>query len=213
MPSDHQGLHRATVATLATCLSPSERFQIFKLAAPIFIMMISKVAFYSLLAYFATSMGTQTIAVVEGDPLSQAAQSFIYGGKRSLSKARMLLKSLVIIGASCGLILGAAGTIVPWLCPQIFSRAPQVRRCTKFYFHISLLCLTTSTHSLEGTLLAGHDLRFISFSMSTMFSLGALLLMFLSNSGYGLPGCWWTLALVQRSRFTAWVWYLKLGYL
>ncbi|KAI3506329.1 hypothetical protein L1887_28686 [Cichorium endivia] len=118
----------ATVATLATCLSPSELFQIFKLAAPVFIMMISKVAFYSLLAYFATSMGTQTVAV---------------------HQARMLLKSLVIIGSSCGLILGAAGTIVPWLCPQIFSPAPQ----------------------------AGHDLRFISFSMSTMFSLGALLLM------------------------------------
>ncbi|KAI3698806.1 hypothetical protein L2E82_42643 [Cichorium intybus] len=200
--------------------SPSELLQIFKLAAPVFIMMMSKVAFYSLLVYFATSMGTQTVAAhqvlvqvycmfaVGGEPLSQTAQSFmpelIYGAKRSLSKARMLLKSLVIIGASCGLILGAAGTIVPWLCPQIFSPDPHViKEMHKVLLpYFIALSVTTSTHSLEGTLLAGRDLRFISFSMSTIFSLGALLLMFLSSSGYGLPGCWWTLALFQWSRFT-----------
>ncbi|XP_023755878.1 protein DETOXIFICATION 46, chloroplastic [Lactuca sativa] len=200
--------------------SPTELLQIFKLAAPVFIMMMSKVAFYSLLVYFATSMGTQTVAAhqvlvqvycmfaVGGEPLSQTAQSFmpelIYGAKRSLSKARMLLKSLVIIGASCGLILGAAGTIVPWLFPQIFSPDPHViKEMHKVLLpYFIALSVTTSTHSLEGTLLAGRDLRFISFSMSTIFCLGALLLMFLSNSGYGLPGCWWTLALFQWSRFT-----------
>lgn len=200
--------------------SPAELLQIFKLAAPVFIMMMSKVAFYSLLVYFATSMGTQTVAAhqvlvqvycmfaVGGEPLSQTAQSFmpelIYGAKRSLSKARMLLKSLVIIGASCGLILGSAGTLVPWLCPQIFSPDPHVikemHKVLVPYF--IALSVTTSTHSLEGTLLAGRDLRFISISMSTIFCLGALLLMFLSKSGYGLPGCWWTLALFQWSRFT-----------
>ncbi|CAI9275646.1 unnamed protein product [Lactuca saligna] len=200
--------------------SPTELLQIFKLAAPVFIMMMSKVAFYSLLVYFATSMGTQTVAAhqvlvqvycmfaVGGEPLSQTAQSFmpelIYGAKRSLSKARMLLKSLVIIGSSCGLILGAAGTIVPWLFPQIFSPDPHViKEMHKVLLpYFIALSVTTSTHSLEGTLLAGRDLRFISFSMSTIFCVGALLLMFLSNSGYGLPGCWWTLALFQWSRFS-----------
>lgn len=166
--------------------SPTELLQIFKLAAPVFIMMMSKVAFYSLLVYFATSMGTQTVAAhqvlvqvycmfaVGGEPLSQTAQSFmpelIYGAKRSLSKARMLLKSLVIIGASCGLILGAAGTIVPWLFPQIFSPDPHViKEMHKVLLpYFIALSVTTSTHSLEGTLLAGRDLRFISFSMSTI---------------------------------------------
>lgn len=200
--------------------SAKELLLIFKLAAPVFIMMMSKVAFYSLLVYFATSIGTQTVAAhqvllqlycmfaVGGEPLSQTAQSFmpelIYGAKRSLSKARMLLKSLLTIGASCGLILGAAGTIVPWLFPKVFSPDPQViKEMHKVLIpYFIALSVTTSTHSLEGTLLAGRDLRFISISMSVIFTVGALLLMFFSNLGYGLPGCWWTLALFQWSRFT-----------
>ncbi|GJZ82648.1 protein DETOXIFICATION 46, chloroplastic [Tanacetum coccineum] len=173
----------------------SELLLIFKLAAPVFIMMMSKVAFYSLLVYFATSMGTQTAAAhqvlvqiycmftVWGEPLSQTAQSFmpelIYGTKRSLSKARMLLKSLVIIGASCGLILGSVGTIIPWLLPQVFTPDPQVikQMHTVLLPYFIALSVTASTHSLEGSLLAGRDLRFISISMSTIFSLGGLLLM------------------------------------
>ncbi|KVH95987.1 Multi antimicrobial extrusion protein [Cynara cardunculus var. scolymus] len=117
-----------------------------------------RVAFYSLLVYFATSMGTQTVAA---------------------HQARMLLKSLVIIGVSCGLILGAAGTIVPWLFPQFFSPDPQViKEMHKVLLpYFIALSVTTSTHSLEGTLLAGRDLRFISLSMSTIFAFGALLLM------------------------------------
>ncbi|CAH1435833.1 unnamed protein product [Lactuca virosa] len=122
--------------------SPTELFQIFKLIAAVFIMMMSKVEFCSLLVYFATSMGTQTVVehqvlvqvycmfAVGAEHLSQTAQSFmpklIYGAKRSLSKERMMLKLLVIIGASCGLILGATGTIVPWLFSQIFSPDPHV---------------------------------------------------------------------------------------
>ncbi|XP_076905758.1 protein DETOXIFICATION 46, chloroplastic-like [Bidens hawaiensis] len=198
----------------------NELLQIFQLAAPVFMMMMSKVAFYSLLIYFATSMGTHTVAAhqvlvqvytmftVFGEPLSQTAQSFmpelIYGAKRSLSKARTLLKSLVIIGASCGLILGVVGTIIPWLFPKVFSPDPlvikEMHKVLLPYF--IALSVTASTHSLEGTLLAGRDLRFVSISMTTIFTFGGLLLMLFSNLGYGLPGCWWTLALFQWSRFT-----------
>lgn len=42
------------------------------------------------------------------------------------TQARTLLKSMVIIGSLCGLILGAAGTIVPWLFPKVFSPDPLV---------------------------------------------------------------------------------------
>lgn len=41
-------------------------------------------------------------------------------------QARTLLKSLVIIGALSGLILGSIGTSVPWLFPKIFSPDPEV---------------------------------------------------------------------------------------
>ncbi|KAM0034500.1 putative multi antimicrobial extrusion protein [Helianthus debilis subsp. tardiflorus] len=193
----------------------NELLQIFKLAAPVFMMMMSKVAFYSLLIYFATSMGTQTIAAhqdliqiyslftVWGEPLSQTAQSFmpelIYGAKRSLSMERMLLKSLVIIGASCDLIPGVAGTIVPWLSPKVFSLDTHAikKMHTVLLPYFIALFVTSSTHSLEGTLLAGRDLRFINVSMTTVFTLGGVLLLLFSNLGFGLPGCWWTLALFQ----------------
>ncbi|KAF9603650.1 hypothetical protein IFM89_037309 [Coptis chinensis] len=122
--------------------SPKELLKIFELAAPVFITMISKVAFYSLLTYFATSMGTNTTAAhqvmiqvfcmctVWGEPLSQTAQSFmpelIFGINRSLKKARMLLKSLVIIGAITGSVLGIIGTAVPWFFPNLFTSDLEV---------------------------------------------------------------------------------------
>ncbi|XP_043709931.1 protein DETOXIFICATION 46, chloroplastic-like [Telopea speciosissima] len=199
--------------------SLKELVQILELAAPVFITLTSKVAFYSLLTYFATSMGTITIAAhqvmiqvfcmctVWGEPLSQTAQTFmpelIYGVNRSLEKARMLLKSLVIIGALTGFMLGTVGTSVPWFFPSLFTTDHEVigemHKVLLPYF-IALM-VTPATHSLEGTLLAGRDLRFLSFSMSGCFSLGGLMLLLVSSRGCGLPGCWWGLAGFQWTRF------------
>ncbi|XP_059647624.1 protein DETOXIFICATION 46, chloroplastic isoform X2 [Cornus florida] len=199
--------------------SASELLQIFMLSAPVFVTMMSKVAFYSLIVYFATSMGTHTVAAhqimiqmysmfaVWGEPISQTAQSFmpelIYGANRSLAKARMLLKSLLIIGVLSGLILASIGTSVPWLFPNFFSPDPEViqevQRVLIPYF--MALSVTPCVHSLEGTLLAGRDLKFISLSMSGCFSLGTLFLMFMSSRGFGLPGCWFALVGFQWTRF------------
>ncbi|XP_030523091.1 protein DETOXIFICATION 46, chloroplastic [Rhodamnia argentea] len=199
--------------------SADELLSIFVLAAPVFITMISKVAFYTLLTYFATSMGTITVAAhqvmvqtlcmctVWGEPLSQTAQSFmpelIYGINRSLEKARTLLKSLVIIGGILGIILGSIGTFVPWQFPYIFTPDQNVIKemhkvLIPFYM---ALAVTPPTHSLEGTLLAGRDLRFISASMSVCFTLGALLLLLVSSKGLGLAGCWYALSGFQWARF------------
>ncbi|XP_058190749.1 protein DETOXIFICATION 46, chloroplastic-like [Rhododendron vialii] len=199
--------------------SPSELLQVFMLAAPVFITMISKVAFYSLIVYFATSMGTHTVAAhqvmiqlfsmcaVFGEPLSQTAQSFMpelmYGVNRSLPKARSLLKSLLIFGALSGLIMGSIGASIPLLFPKLFSPDPEVigemRKVLIPY--LMSLCVTASVHSLEGTLLAGRDLKFLSLSMSGCFSLGALFLMLVSGRGFGLAGCWCALVGFQWSRF------------
>ncbi|XP_073307034.1 protein DETOXIFICATION 46, chloroplastic [Primulina huaijiensis] len=198
---------------------PDELLQIFMLAAPVFVTMTSKVAFYSLLVYFATSLGTQAVAAhqvmiqvycmctVWGEPLSQTAQSFmpelLYGTNRSLAKARTLLKSLFIIGVVTGVILGIIGTLVPWLFPKIFSSDPAViQEMHKVLIpYFIALCITPSTHSLEGTLLAGRDLKFISMSMTGIFCSGTLLLLIVRNSGYGLTGCWFALVAFQWSRF------------
>ncbi|KAA8546027.1 hypothetical protein F0562_020522 [Nyssa sinensis] len=199
--------------------SSRELLQIFMLSAPVFVTMMSKVAFYSLIVYFATSMGTHTVAAhqimiqmysmctVWGEPLSQTAQSFMpelmHGVNQSLAKARLLLKSLLIIGALSGLILGSIGTSVPWLFPKVFSPDPaviqEVHKVLIPYF--LALCITPCVHSLEGTLLAGRDLKFISISMSGCFSLGTLFLMFVSSRGYDLSGCWFALVGFQWSRF------------
>ncbi|KAJ9704235.1 hypothetical protein PVL29_002683 [Vitis rotundifolia] len=202
-----------------TVPSPSELLQIFKLAAPVFVTMVSKVSFYSLIIYFATSMGTHTVAahqvmiqmysmcVVWGEPLSQTAQSFMpelmYGVDRSLSKAQTLLKSLLVIGVILGLLLGIVGTSVPALFPNIFTPDPSVMQqmhkvLIPFFF---ALAVTPCTHSLEGTLLAGRDLKFLSLSMSGCFTLGAIILWLVSNSGYGLTGCWCALVGFQWARF------------
>ncbi|XP_020243363.1 protein DETOXIFICATION 46, chloroplastic isoform X2 [Asparagus officinalis] len=200
--------------------SPRELLEIVDLAAPVFLTMTSKVAFYSLLTYFATSMGTVTVAAhqvminifcmctVWGEPLSQTAQSFmpelIHGVNRSLLKARMLLKSLVIIGAISGLTLGVIGTSFPWFFPSLFTSdrmvAGEMHKVVFPYF-IALM-VTPSTHSLEGTLMASRDLRFLSLSMTGCFCFGGFLLLLISNGGGSFAGCWWALAVFQWARFS-----------
>ncbi|XP_022763198.1 protein DETOXIFICATION 46, chloroplastic-like [Durio zibethinus] len=181
--------------------SLNELLTVLAIAAPVFVTFMSKVAFYSLLIYFATSMGTHTVAAhqvmlqtfgmctVWGEPLSQTAQSFmpelIYGVNRSLAKARMLLKSLATIGATLGLVLGIIGTSVPLFFPNIFTPDPEViQEMHKVLLPYFLaLAVTPSTLSLEGTLLAGRDLRFISLSTSGCFAFGALVLLLVSTRG------------------------------
>ncbi|XP_027354546.1 protein DETOXIFICATION 46, chloroplastic-like isoform X2 [Abrus precatorius] len=212
-----------------TIPSGKELLTIMGLAAPVFLTLMTKVGFYALLIYFATAMGTHTMAAhqvmvqtycmctVWGEPLSQTAQSFmpglIYGANRSLSKARLLLRSLVIIGAILGLLLGIVGTSVPWLFPYIFTPdrmvIQEMHRVLIPYF--IALAVTPPTHSLEGTLLvcsfhfllrtAGRDLRFASLSMSGCFCVGSLVLWILS-SRYGLLGGWFSLAIFQWARFS-----------
>lgn len=192
---------------------------VFRLAAPAFIMMISKVAFFSLIVYFVTSMDTLTLAAhqvmiqaffmctVWGEPLSQAAQSFMpelmYGINRSLEKARTMLKSLAIIGTILGLALGIIGTSVPWFFPSIFTHDQKIiQEMHKVLIPYFLaLAVTPCILSLEGTLLAGRDLKFISLAMSGCFFTGALLLLLVSSRGYGLPGYWFALVGFQWGRF------------
>ncbi|GAB2219865.1 hypothetical protein Droror1_Dr00007503 [Drosera rotundifolia] len=63
------------------------------------------------------------------------------------------------------------------------------------------LSITPCTHSCEGTLLAGRDLKFISLTMSSCFALGSLLLLVVRKNGLGLPGCWCALVVFQWARF------------
>ncbi|KAH9611536.1 hypothetical protein KSS87_007625 [Heliosperma pusillum] len=192
--------------------SLSELHEIITIAGPVFITIVSKVAFYTLIVYFATSMGTHTIAAhqvlsqifsmcsVWGEPLSQTSQSFmpelLYGVNRSLVKARDLLKSLLIIGASVGVVLGVIATSIPWLAPKVFTPdLAVIAEMHKVWIPFFLaLCVTPSIHCCEGTLLAGRDLKFISVSMTSCFAIGALVLLVFvsfiavnekSRSGFG----------------------------
>ncbi|KAJ4890882.1 hypothetical protein Rs2_30630 [Raphanus sativus] len=142
-----------------------------------------QVLFYTLLVYFAASMGTSVIAA---------------------HQARMLLKSLVIIGATLGIVVGTIGTAIPWLFPSIFTHDKLVtfQMHTVIIPYFLALFVTPSTHSLEGTLLAGRDLRYISLSMTGCFAVAGLVVMLLSNGGFGLRGCWYALVGFQWARFS-----------
>jgi len=136
--------------------SSAELFQIIKLAAPVFLITTSKVFFYSMLTYCTTAMGTITIASHQviinlflicsllGNPLLQSAQAFmpemICGIDRSLEKARMLFKSLTIIGFFGGLISGTVATLVVLFFPNIFTndnlivqKVSKIKYCQSFF--------------------------------------------------------------------------------
>ncbi|CAO2814994.1 unnamed protein product [Amaranthus hypochondriacus] len=193
--------------------------EIFKIAAPVFLTMVSKIAFYGLIIYVATSMGTHVVAAhqvllniysicsVWGEPLSQTAQSFmpelLYGANRNLVKARSLLKSLLVIGLSSGLLLGTIAAVIPMFVPNLFTSDPVVieemrRVCLYLFVAVSV---TPCILPCEGTLLASKDFKFISMSMSACFAFGALVLLLVKNRGLGLAGCWSALVVFQATRF------------
>ncbi|KAK7312301.1 hypothetical protein VNO77_36069 [Canavalia gladiata] len=152
--------------------SGKEFLTILGLAAPVFVTLTSKV----MVQIYMT-------CTVFGEPLSQTAQSFMpelmYGVNRSLAKARLLLRSLVIIGGMLGFLFGIVGTSLPWLFPYIFTRDQMViqkmhRILIPFFV---ALVVTPPTVSLEGTLL-------------------------IVSSRYGLLGSWFVLAGFQWARFS-----------
>ncbi|KAJ6395790.1 hypothetical protein OIU77_020949 [Salix suchowensis] len=98
--------------------SPNEFSHIFSIAAPVFVTMYSKVAFYTLMTYFATAMGAFTVAA---------------------HQARMLLKSLVIIGAILGVLLAPAGPFIAWRFPYIFTSDLKVIQEVCFHLELSLV--------------------------------------------------------------------------
>ncbi|CAI0437841.1 unnamed protein product [Linum tenue] len=199
--------------------SIDDLMKIFVLAGPVFVMMMSKVAFFSLLVYFTTSMSTLTLAAhqvaiqafmmgtVWGEPLCQTAQSFmpelLFGVNQSFSRARMLLKSLMITGTILGVSLGALGTCLLWFFPNIFTPDLEVIRVMhKVLIPYFLgLSITPCILSLEGTLLAGRDQRYLGLTMSGCCTLATLGLMFVSSRGYGLLGIWFTVVGFQWARF------------
>ncbi|KAL8543072.1 hypothetical protein ACS0TY_003812 [Phlomoides rotata] len=197
-----------------------EFLQIFMIAAPAFVAILSKTVFYTVLVYFATSMGTKTVAAhqvmaqlycicaVWGEPLSQTAQAFMpglmYGANRNLVKVQELLKSLVIIGGLSGLILGFFGTSLPWIFPYLFSSDSEViREMHKVLipFFIALVS-APPINCLEGTLMAGRELKFLSISTAGIACLCTLVLLVLSRSGYSLIWCWFGLVAFQLCLFT-----------
>lgn len=61
--------------------------------------------------------------------------------------------------------------------------------------------ITPPTLSLEGTLLAGRDMKYLGISMASCFVGGAIMLLTMHRLGFGLVGSWWTLAAFQWTRF------------
>lgn len=215
-----RSLHHKGYNPLALVIpSVEELLQIICLAGPVLLTLMSKVAFYTVITYMATSLGAITLGAhqvmigvysmctVSGEPLAQTAQSFmpdlISGVNRNIRKAQQLLRSLLFIGTIFGFSLGCISSTMPWFFPQVFTRDTaiinQMRGVTVPFF-LSML-ITPPTLSLEGTLLAARDLKFLSFSMVSCFCGGCISLMLLKNIGFGLVGSWWILVAFQWARF------------
>ncbi|XP_024371604.1 protein DETOXIFICATION 46, chloroplastic isoform X2 [Physcomitrium patens] len=192
---------------------------ITRISGPLLLTMISKVSFYTLMTYLATSLGAITVAAhqvmvgiyglccVWGEPLAQTAQSFmpplLYGSHKNLEQARRLLKQLLIIGVVVGTAVGGLAIAIPWVCPRIFTTDTAIisqMRDVTLPFLVGMISCPPSL-SLEGTLLAGRDFGYLSFSMTTCFIGGTALLLACKVLGWGLAGTWWTLAAFQWARF------------
>ena len=65
----------------------------------------------------------------------------------------MLLKSLVIIGALLGLLLGIVGTSVPWLFPKIFTHDQNVIQEVSSCFLSSYVMNSINPFIIFGTFL------------------------------------------------------------
>ena len=62
----------------------------------------------------------------------------------------MLLKSLVIIGATLGIVVGTIGTAIPWLFPTIFTHDKVVTlEVLSFPFPLYFFHCVTATHFQE----------------------------------------------------------------
>lgn len=207
--------------------SPKELLHMVEIAAPVLLTMLSKVSFYALITYLSTSLGAVTLGAhqvmigiystctVSGEPLCQTAQSFmpafIQGKNPNRRKAQMLLKSLLLIGGILGISLGCFALNFPWVFPQVFTSdaaiISQMRAVSAPFF--CALVTTPPLLSLEGTLLAGRDLKFLSLSMLSCFIGGSAMLLASRKLALGLPGFWWTLACFQSARFLSSYWRLQ----
>eukprot|EP00250_Pteridium_aquilinum_P015493 c22614_g1_i2 orf=301-2181(+) len=207
--------------------SAKELLHMVEIAAPVLLTMLSKVSFYALITYLCTSLGAVTVGAhqvmvgifstftVTGEPLCQTAQSFmpglIQGASPNWKKAQMMLRSLLLIGGILGVSLGCLALGFPWVFPQVFTSdaavISQMRAITIPFF--CAIVTTPPLLSLEGTLLAGRDLKFLSLSMVSCFIGGAAMLLATRRLGFGLEGFWWTLTCFQSARFTSSFWRLK----
>ncbi|KAI5082227.1 hypothetical protein GOP47_0001970 [Adiantum capillus-veneris] len=207
--------------------STNELLHMVEIAAPVLLTMLSKVSFYALITYLSTSLGAVTLGAhqvmigiystctVSGEPLCQTAQSFmpayIQGKNPNRKKAQLLLKSLLLIGGILGISLGFFALNFPWLFPQVFTNDAAVisqMRAVSIPFFCALVT-TPPLLSLEGTLLAGRDLKFLSLSMLTCFIGGSAMLTAFKQMGFGLQGFWWTLFCFQSARFLSSYWRLQ----
>lgn len=68
-------------------------------------------------------------------------------------QARMLLKSLVIIGTILGLSLGTVGTSVPWLFPNIFTPDQKIIQEVSFCLTASIWKINTASIVLHFIIL------------------------------------------------------------
>ncbi|GJP47011.1 hypothetical protein CLOM_g6244 [Closterium sp. NIES-68] len=191
------------------------------LTGPIFVSLASKVSFYMLLTFQATSLGTLPLAAHQvifgvfclcagcGEPLSQTAQSFLprlcVGVNRNMQKARRLLLALTLVAALLGAVEAAAALLISLCMPSLFTADPAVvAQIVRISPALAVsLVLNPIVLSSEGALLASRDVAYMASTMTVAMLIGALLLRAAQHWGLSLAGNWWILVLFNSMRLTA----------
>lgn len=198
--------------------STKELFHFMSLAGPIFLSLVAKVGFYTLVTYMATSLGTVSLAthqVVIGifavcavcaEPLSQTAQAFLprlcVGAERNLKEARALIQTLGAVALLLGVFEALAAAVVATSMPGVFTSDPSIAQMMAALVvpvSVSLL-LNPLVLAAEGVLLAARDVRFLALAMLTNVAACGGLLVAAGHYKLGLLANWWIVVLFQIAR-------------
>lgn len=193
--------------------SPRELLHFVSLAGPIFLSLVAKVGFYTLVTYMATSLGTVPLAthqVVIGifavcavcaEPLSQTAQAFLprlcVGANRDLPEAKALIQTLGAVALLLGVCEAMVAAFVSLVMPAVFTSDAAIASAmgsTVLPLGASLL-LNPVVLVAEGVLLANRDVKFLAFSMMANLAVCGGLLLAAAEHKMGLLANWWIVVL------------------
>jgi len=140
---------------------------------PVFIVVLAKIAFYTVITTTTTRLGTLEAAanqvlsrlwvflVLAGEPLGQFVQTslpraLLAEERGEQDSARELVRKIVIAAGGVGAVIGLLAVAIPFLCPFVFTNDPAVVALIQSVWIVYGLSAVVSPiiNVLDGTLIA-----------------------------------------------------------